>query len=246
LLRLNLWVLRDIRKIQPLLDIFEENNIKIRYFALDLSLAVLLESMQRLNSRYQSVQCCGLWGTFDDALNWVQQLEGSKCYISLGSMFGNDHFDAAVARLRSWQQVMTPDDLMLLGLDATHDKDTIWKSYHDADGTFHDFIRNGFEHSNSVLGQQWYRDEDWTISGEFTENPLMHQFVATARKTVINEALGIKFPKDERIVCYEGFKYDPLRMQKQFAASGLKKIKQWRSPSGRIYQYLLERVPLVA
>jgi uncharacterized SAM-dependent methyltransferase len=193
--------------------------------------------MQELKARYRHVQCRGLWGTFNDALEWVQRLPGSKCYISMGSMFGNDHFDAAVTRLKAWADIMTPGDRMILGLDGTQDKDTVWNSYHDAEGVFHEFIRNGFKHSNTVLGQNWYRDEDWSVSGEFVDNPLMHQFVVTARRNVKCEALGINFSKGEKIVCYEGFKYEPVIMHKQFAASGLRKTNQWRSPSGRIRKY---------
>lgn len=227
--------LSDVRKIQPLLDAFEDSKIHVQYFALDLSLTVLEESLQELKPRYKYVDCYGLWGTFDHALDWVpRHLRGPKCYLSLGSMFGNDHFDAAIARLKSWRDIMTPDDRLLLGLDATQDKETIWNSYHDPEGVFHQFVRNGFAHSNFVLGHKWYHDEDWNISGEFTDNPLMHQFTAIARRNVRCEPLGINFPKGEKIVCYEGFKYDPMRMQKQFAAASLKKTKQWKSPSGRI------------
>jgi uncharacterized SAM-dependent methyltransferase len=232
--RLNISTSSDIRKIEPLLDLFEKSKISIQYFALDLSIAVLTESMKKLKSQYQYVQCFGLWGTFNDALEWVQRIPGSKCYISMGSMFGNDHFDAAVTRLKSWADIMTADDRMLLGLDATQDKDTIWKSYHDAGDFFHQFIRNGFKHSNAILEHNWYHDEDWLVSGEFVDNPLMHQFVLKAVREVKCEALGINFPKGEKLVCYEGFKYEPFIMHKQFAASGLKKLDQWRSPSGRI------------
>jgi uncharacterized SAM-dependent methyltransferase len=190
--------------------------------------------MIQLKSRYRFVRCRGLWGTFDNALEWVQQIPGPKCYISLGSMFGNDHFDAAVARLRAWRNIMSAGDRMLLGLDATQDKEVIWNSYHDSEGIFHQFIRNGFRHSNKVLGHEWYRDEDWTVSGECLENPLMHQFTSTAERDFECKPLGISFHKGEKVVCYEGFKYDPCWMQSQFAASGLSKVNQWRSPSGRI------------
>src|ERR1700761_4891416 len=99
--RLNISTSSDIRKIEPLLDLFEKSKIEIQYFALDLSIAVLTESMKKIQSQYQYVQCFGLWGTFNDALEWVQRIPGSKCYISMGSMFGNDHFDAAITRLKS-------------------------------------------------------------------------------------------------------------------------------------------------
>jgi uncharacterized SAM-dependent methyltransferase len=225
---------RDVKKIIPLLDAFEKQKLCIHYYALDLSSEVLRQSVDKLSSRYQFVQCFGLWGTFNHGLEWVKRIQGRKCYVSLGSMFGNDHFDAAVQRLKAWSDIMAPTDRMLLGLDATQDKETIWKSYHDAEGYFHQFIINGFNHSNEVLGQIWYNSEDWKLSGEFVEDPLMHRFVMTAQREVRCEQLCLLFPKNTRIVCYEGFKYEPARMRKQFAASSLQQIQQWLSPSGRI------------
>jgi uncharacterized SAM-dependent methyltransferase len=218
----------------PLLDSFEDRKLRISYYALDLSSELLKKSVAKLSSRYSFVQCFGLWGTFNHGLEWVQRIKGPKCYISLGSMFGNDHFDAAVKRLKAWSDIMAPTDRMLLGLDATHDKETIWNSYHDENGYFHRFIINGFNHSNEVLGQKWFRPEDWELSGEIMDNPVMHQFVMTAQREVRCGPLDILFPQHTRIVCYEGFKYEPMRMRKQFAASSLQQTQQWMSPSGRI------------
>jgi len=159
--------------------------------------------------------------------------------MSLGSMFGNDHFDAAVGRLREWAAIMRPQDRMLLGLDSTQDREVIWKSYHDEEGLFHGFIENGLLWSNELLGHEWYKPGDWTITGEFQEFPLMHHFVIRANRDSQCEALGLSVRKGEKVICYEGFKYEPHMMQKQFAAAGLVNTKLWKSPSGRICEYFL-------
>jgi uncharacterized SAM-dependent methyltransferase len=209
-------------------------QIPVDYFANDLSRETLVESMQQLGRRYRYVRCVGLWGSFEDAHAWAKKLKSPKCIISLGSMFGNDHFDKAVARLRTWVEIMHPQDRMLLGLDGTQVRSDIWKSYHDDEGLFHDFVRNGLAHSTEVLGQKWYRPEDWVISGGFQDAPLMHHFTITAEREVKCEPLGISFPKNQKIICYEGFKYDTEAMGEQFTAAGLNPIQIWKSPSGRI------------
>jgi uncharacterized SAM-dependent methyltransferase len=209
-------------------------QIPVDYYANDLSRETLVASMQQLGRRYRYVRCAGLWGSFEDVRVWAKKLDRPKCIISLGSMLGNDHFDKAVARLRSWVDIMQPHDRMLLGLDATQDKTDIWKSYHDDKSLFYDFVRNGFAHSNQVLGHDWYRADDWIISGAFQDEPLMHHFTMTAVRDVECEPLGLSFPKNQKIICYEGFKYDAPAMAKQFTAAGLKPIQTWTSPSGRI------------
>src|ERR1700710_404437 len=118
-------------------------RVPVQYFALDLSRETLMECMRKLKPHYRHVHCFGLWGNFEDGLAWVKTIKSPKCIISLGSMFGNDHFDEAVARLKTWADIMRPEDRMLLGLDACQDQDVIWKSYHDDEGLFYDFVRNG-------------------------------------------------------------------------------------------------------
>ena len=233
----NLVEYRDVRKIIPLLDALEQLHISVRYFALDLSRPVLVESVGRLRPMYKYVRCFALWGTFDDGLEWAKSVPGPKWYMSLGSMFGNDRFEPAVARLTAWRNIMTPQDRMLLGLDGCQDLETIWKSYHDSDGIFHAFIRNGLVHSNVILGVNWYRHEDWDVDGKIFENPLMHRFVYTARREINCEELGIKFRKGEQIGCYEGFKYTSEQVQKQFDHAKLQKLQHWLSPSGRIRKF---------
>jgi uncharacterized SAM-dependent methyltransferase len=226
-----------VRKVEPLLDAFEKMERPIQYFALDLSLPVLRECMERLQARYRIVHCHGLWGTFDDALKWAKDVHGPKCWMSLGSMFGNDHFDSAVMKLKGWAAAMNAEDRMLLGLDACQDRKVVWKSYHDKQGLFHGFILNGFLKSNEVLGHEWFRESEWQLAGEFQSHPLMHHFNMTALTDVKCEALGISFPKNQRIVCYEGFKYTPGMVLKQLAAAGMTGLEQWKSPSGRICEW---------
>jgi len=235
----------DIRKIKPLLLTLAARGKPFRYYALDLSRSVLEESTQALRELFAdkpaALAIYGLWGTFDHGLEFVRKLESPKCYISLGSMFGNDHFKAATDRLRAWSAAMGPRDRMLLGLDSCQNAVELWESYHDEDDLFEAFIRNGFRCSNHVLGCTWFRDEDWIVTGELFENPTMHRFAVVARKPVKCAALDLEFAKGDKIVCYEGFKYEPAQMQLQFAAADLKQLELWPSPSGRIYQYLLRR-----
>jgi len=113
--------------------------------------------------------------------------------MSLGSIFGNDHFDGAVARLSEWSYVMRPQDRMLLGMDANTNAKEIWNSYHDSQGLFESFIRNGLAYSNKVLGHSWYKADDWEITGILQDDPVMHRFVIRAVRDVICKPLRLKF-----------------------------------------------------
>lgn len=124
-------------------------------------------------------------------------------------------------------------DRMLLGMDATTDAARIWRSYHDPGGLFGRFMRGGLEHANRVLGAAWYRPEDWEVAGVMSREYVMHRFVFRARRDVRCEAPGgviIAFPEGHEIDCYEGFKFQPEEMARQFEAAGLKQLGMWKAP----------------
>lgn len=226
---------RDVRKIEPLLDHLEELQKPISYFALDLSRKTLMEAMSTLSSKYKYISCFGLWGSFDDGLKWAESISGPRLFLSLGSVFGNDFFDSAVERLRPWANLMRPDDRMLLGMDATTNFDDIWNSYHDEGGLFEKFMRNGLVHSNRVLQQCWYKEEDWDVVGVFVREPaVMHRFVFRARREVFCQPLNLHFEAGGEIDCYEAFKYGPEDMRQQYDRTELKEIATWMAPSARI------------
>lgn len=145
---------RDLRKIVPLLDQLEKMHMCVKYFALDLSKSTLVDGMAWLARKYKYVRCFGLWGTFEDGLRWSELVPGPRFFFSLGSIFGNDFFESAVERLMPWARAMRPSDRMLLSMDATTDTRVIWDSYHDSQGLFEKFMRNGLMNSNPRAGSQ--------------------------------------------------------------------------------------------
>ncbi|KAE9378264.1 hypothetical protein N431DRAFT_328395 [Stipitochalara longipes BDJ] len=199
--------------------------------------------MARLAHKYKFVRCFGLWGTFEDGLKWFERVPGPRFFFSLGSSFGNDFFESAVARLMPWAQAMRPEDRMLLGMDATTDLRVIWDSYHDSQGLFEKFMRNGLMHSNRVLGHSWYRAEDWDVVGVFENDPIMHRFVFRALGEVVCPLLGLQFTKGDEIDCYEAFKYGPSIMRQQFKRTGLEEMDIWKSPSSRICKCISSLFP---
>ncbi|KAJ8602842.1 hypothetical protein MRB53_042334 [Persea americana] len=141
----------DVRKIKPLLEAIESRKIPVSYYALDLAREPLEIAVQLLSSEFKFVQCKALWASFEDCLNWLDQEDSghARLYLSLGSSLGNGHFNDAVEALKAWREraFTRPDDRMLLSMDGTEDLDVVWHSYHDDQGLFEKFIRNGYEHS---------------------------------------------------------------------------------------------------
>ena len=234
----------EARKITPLLDAIETMQIPVKYFALDLSKPALEKSMKELATKYKFVQAFALWGTADDAFAWTQKEQqpgAAFWYISLGSHFGNDQFDAAVGKLSKWRSIMRDEDRMLIGVDGQDKAAAVWEEYHDDTNVHEHFMRNGLQNSNLHLSHAWYRDDDWDVDGSLEEGPpVIHRFVFRARRDVACEALDLKFAKGDEIDCYESFKYNPEQMRAQFAAAGLEQIAAFKAPCGPFCKHHLD------
>ncbi|KAL3480462.1 hypothetical protein BJX99DRAFT_254453 [Aspergillus californicus] len=214
----------DIRKLTPLLEELDRAQKPVLYCPLDLSRASIERAMEQteLSRLFSSVSVTGLWGAFEDGVDWANRNCGDRprMFLSLGSMLGNDHFEDAVARLK-WlcsTGLRSGQDTILLTMDGTKDADKICRSYDDAEGLFTQLIRQGFEHSNEVLGlgasatSKWYRHEDWTLVRKLTRDPTIHQFALRAEHTVQCPIGGLTLRQGDEIDCYEAFKYGPEEM----------------------------------
>lgn len=214
----------------------------VLYCPLDLSRSSIERALGQTNlSALPHIDVVGLWGAFEDAVSWTDRTCGDqpRMFLSLGSMFGNDHFEDAVARLK-WLRsagLKHPRDTILLTMDGTKDTDKIRRSYDDTGGLFTSLIRQGFERSNEVLGEKWYHTKDWTLLRELTHDPTMHRFVLRANQTVHCQGMDVDFGQGEEVDCYEGFKYGPEEMAKQFQAAGLVEYARWKCPEDDICEF---------
>jgi uncharacterized SAM-dependent methyltransferase len=230
---------RDIYKVIPLLQELNRMQKPVLYCPLDLSRPSIQRALDQTDpSVLPYIKVIGLWGAFEDAVAWANHHcnDQPRVFLSLGSMFGNDHFDDAVARL-GWLRstgLLHARDRLLLTMDGTKDVKKICNSYDDEGGLFTAMIRQGFERSNEVLGDKWYRNEDWTLLRKLTADPTVHRFVLQAKQTVQCDGMKITFHKGEEVDCYEGFKYGPEEMAKQFEAAELVEHARWKCPDADI------------
>ncbi|KAI8625006.1 histidine-specific methyltransferase [Xylariaceae sp. FL1651] len=242
----------DFKKLKLLLSALSDERKRVVYYAVDLSKESLVDNLAQFYKQgYPNMRAYGLWGTFDDAHAWLSQFHSDqwhpRYFCSLGSQLGNDYYSETVRVWRKWATLFDKNDRFLVGLDSTSNIQRLWDSYHDADGLFETYIRNGFKNSNYVLGTKWYKHEEWDISGEVTHNPTIHRFVLTARKDVeihsldpsSSKASVKKFAKGDRIHCYESFKYSQETVLRQFAESAYDVRSIWSSMDGTYHQYLL-------
>ncbi|KAL8669098.1 MAG: hypothetical protein Q9168_006300 [Polycauliona sp. 1 TL-2023] len=199
----------NLRKVQILLDALELAHKRVNYFALDLSKPELERTLAAVPKHYRFVHCQGLWGTYDDGLEWLKRPEKQrrpKWILSLGSSLGNFGREEAAAFLQDFADTLrSSDDGILVGLDACQDKRKIFNAYNDRHGKTHEFVMNGLVHANRLLTKDVFKLGDWQVIGEYDESAGRHQAFYSPKKDLVID--GVYVEAGEKIRIEESHKY---------------------------------------
>ncbi|KAF4122989.1 L-histidine Nalpha-methyltransferase / hercynylcysteine S-oxide synthase [Geosmithia morbida] len=214
----------NLRKVNLLLQAFEEAEKQIDYYALDLSRDELQRTLAELPD-FNYVTCRGLWGTYDDGREWLKTIDDRpKSILHLGSSIGNFLRDEAAKFLSEFADVMQPQDTLFIGIDS--------------------FILNGLSHANTIFGQEIFHLPDWTVVGEYVydkEGGRHQAFVMPLRDV---EVMGHHIPRLERIKIEQSHKYSELGSSNLFKMAGLDEVDRWtRGDEYGVHQLRRAQIP---
>lgn len=171
---------------------------------------------------HEHVGLHGLHGTYDDALVWLSNPENRTrptVVMSMGSSIGNFSRPQAAEFLGRFSKLMTPSDLMIIGLDGCKDPQKVYRAYNDSEGITRRFYENGLVHANGVLGHEAFKPNEWEIVTDFDSVTGRHQaFYSPTQDVTVN---GVSLPKGERLVFEEATKYGPEERDQLWRAAGL-------------------------
>ncbi|RDA91244.1 hypothetical protein CP533_0662 [Ophiocordyceps camponoti-saundersi (nom. inval.)] len=238
----------DTRKVERLLVAFEEARLPAKYLALDISRASLEQNIGYLLRQHPPhksvVDCAGLWGTFGDGKDYVKTIPSPRLFLSLGSVLCNDPWLEALNHLKFWVEAMRPNDLLLIGMDAhMHpvDEKKIWEAYHSRDDLYRRFFLNGFKHANRLVGEDWFREEDWTFHAQLENQPTTrHRFFFRAKRDIKLDEIDRVIPKGQELDWFDSHKYDEENVQLMCSKAGLSVLEVWQAPNSQFRQYLLK------
>jgi EasF-like predicted methyltransferase len=226
----------DTRKVEHLLAACEKNGIMATYLALDISKSSLDANINYLEERHaheaSTVRCAGLWGTFEDGLQYVQNIKGPRMFLSLGSVLCNDPWSEALRKVKDWADILRPDDLLLVGMDAhlvPKDTKKIWAAYHSREDLYKQFFFNGFDCANQLVGETWFREEDWELLAEL-EHPTRHRFFFRAKGDTQLGKTGRLVSKGEELDWFDSHKYGQSDVEAMFDKAGLVTTNIWQAP----------------
>ncbi|KAJ3333222.1 hypothetical protein HDU76_010380 [Blyttiomyces sp. JEL0837] len=153
----------SMRKTRYLLESIVRQKKSVTYYAVDLAEQSLVESLSPLAQHFPTIKFVGLLGTYDDSLAYVRNNiptinpktghRVTRTILWLGSSIGNlTRKEAADFLKRVKEAAMDVGDTFLCGIDRRNDPKVVKLAYDDPAGVTREFIMNGLEHVDRILG----------------------------------------------------------------------------------------------
>lgn len=182
-------------------------------------------------------------GTYDDGLAWLKEpknTERPKTILSLGSSIGNFDRTEAAEFIAQFADILASDDTLLIGVDACTDPDKVFHAYNDREGLTHEFILNGLDHANRLLGQEAFRRQDWKVIGKYNKEFDRHEAFVTPTQDVEIEGVVIRAGEEVRIE--ESWKYNWDQSDRLWADAHVCEGARWVNEEGNYGMSLIARI----
>lgn len=239
-----------LRKTQVILHAIEKKGIHVTYYALDLDQHELERSLASLGE-FQYVQLYGLLGTYDQGIPWISQEFTSKGiqknFLWLGSSIGNDtRCQSAVFLARLQRMCVEPGDLCVIGFDKRNDPAKIERAYDDSRGVTREFIMNGLDHVNLIMGQKDFINRNqFVYDSTYQEKQGRHvaHYRSLVDTKINHQSREIKIQKDELIHVEYSHKYSLVEIDSILSAAGLDMVDCWTDTKDQYRLVLAESRP---
>ncbi|KAI8371082.1 hypothetical protein BD560DRAFT_351656 [Blakeslea trispora] len=223
-----------LRKTQVILRAIEKRKIHVTYYALDLDQHELDRSLASLGE-FEYVQLYGLLGTYDQGIPWITKhftgTQTQKNFLWMGSSIGNQNRLESAMFLRKIQRMcMEPGDFFLIGFDKRNDPAKVELAYDDSHGVTREFIMNGLDHVNHIMGQADFIDRrmfDYHSIYQEKQGRHLSHYRALQDVTISYRGVEIKVQKDELIHVEHSYKYSLGEIESILAAADLNLLNYW-------------------
>lgn len=226
------------------------------YYALDLDQHELDRSLASLGD-FQYVQLYGLLGTYDQGIPWISNnftnSKIQKNFLWMGSSIGNQNRLESVMFLRKLQRMcMEPGDFFVIGFDKRNDTAKIELAYDDSYGVTREFIMNGLDHVNHIMGKENFMKREMfdyhsiyqSKQGRHLSHYRALQDVTISYKTSQKE-YAIKIQKDELIHVEHSYKYSLDEIESILTAADLHMVDYWLDSKDQYRLVLAENRPFI-
>ncbi|KAG1729326.1 histidine-specific methyltransferase [Suillus paluster] len=226
-----------LRKTALILDALEAQRKSITYLALDLDKSELSRTLGELRGRYTHVRCGGLWGTFDNGREWLATIpDCPRVLLSLGCSVGNMGRNEAANLIRSFGNILKPQDRFLLTIDTKHhDMEVIRRAYDDRGGVTRRFALNALEGLNKLFGHNVIDTSAFTYKPYYNEVKGRNEAYFQCLRSIticLPDSAPIMVCEGEVIQFACSYKYNDLERQLLQSAARAYLEKEWLAEGG--------------
>uniref|UniRef100_A0A7S3EMI4 Histidine-specific methyltransferase SAM-dependent domain-containing protein n=2 Tax=Rhodosorus marinus TaxID=101924 RepID=A0A7S3EMI4_9RHOD len=223
----------DGRKTCVLLEALLANDVKFKFFPVDISREAVEMLLHRVHRRFgDRVRVHGVVADNLQGLSWIREnyAAGSNVALFLGSSIGNFPTEAARSFLAGVQKSLNRGDKLLIGFDLLKDPEIMRRAYSDRLGVTAQFnynllrrINNEFN-ANFDLGS-FYHVANFNVALGGMESWL----ISSKDQTVVIPGCGtFEFNSFEGIHTEYSFKYTEKSISELAARSGFKETRLYR------------------
>ncbi len=160
------------RKTRHLFDACSSSQCFPVYTAVDVCDEILVESKNALEKEYGWLKVNTVSGDYTGGLGNLPKNNAKNLFVFLGGTIGNFSPKEANVFLSEIREVMTPDDLLLIGADRVKEPEILHAAYNDDEGVTAEFNLNLLE----VLNRELDADFNTTKFEHYAYyNPLLSQ-----------------------------------------------------------------------
>jgi dimethylhistidine N-methyltransferase len=215
-------------KTRVLIEALLARQRGLRYIAIDVSRAALLEAARGLMRDYPDLRVTPCVGDYGAGLAWLRRRRrGRTLALSLGSSIGNLDDEQARSLLRATADLGCR---VVLGADLRKDRAVLEAAYNDAAGLTARFNLNLLLRINAELGGRFqpgaFRHRAFY---EEREGRIEMHLESARKQEVAVEALGrtFRFARGERIHTEDSRKYTLEQLDALAARAGLRVTGRW-------------------
>lgn len=216
-------------KAESLFDAFAP----ARYVAVDISVAYLRETLQRLQQRHPRLQIVGVGLDFSAHLALPAELLGAPALLFYpGSSIGN-FAPADALRLLREARAAAAGGALLIGVDLVKPIDVLQAAYDDALGVTAAFNLNLLLHLNRLLGAD-FDVRDWHHVAFFDARASRIEMHLQARRALTVRWRGgeRRFAAGERIHTEDSYKWTRPDFEALLRDAGFRDLRAWTDEAG--------------
>ncbi len=201
------------------------------YRPMDISNNTLAASSKMMRGKIPDLEIQPMLGDYFELLDQMENSNGKRIFLFLGSNIGNLSRSEAVLLLRKIALRMSVEDRLLVGFDLKKDPKHIRRAYDDRAGVTRQFNFNLLHRINMELGADFHLDQ-------FSHEPIYDPCEGRAMSYLVSKqeqsvnipgaAIPIHFKAWEAILTEVSHKFDEQSIQILAHDAGLKTIETFK------------------